>query len=141
MLTVVAPASITSVSMRKTYSGAERVESMGENSTSGQYFFARATIVRAISRTFSLSFSSWCMMWMSELERKTWMRGCAACCTASQQASTSLGTGRAGDGGAAPLLGDGGDGLQVAGGRGREAGLDEVDPQPLQRAGDLQLLL
>ena len=68
---------------------------MGENSTSLTYFFARATMVLAISRTSSRSFSNWCRRWMSELERKTWMRGCAAPCTASQQASTSPGTARA----------------------------------------------
>ena len=68
---------------------------MGENSTLGQYFLARATAVRAISRTSSRLFSNWCIMWMSEAERKTWMRGSAACFTASQQASTSSGTARA----------------------------------------------
>ena len=44
------------------------------------------------------------------------------------------GAGQAGDGGAAHLFGDGGDGLQIAGGRGGEAGLDEVHPQPFQGA-------
>ena len=50
------------------------------------------------------------------------------------------GAGETGDGGAADLFGDGGDGLGVAGRGSGEPGLDEVDPQPLQGAGDLQLL-
>ena len=98
---------------------------------------------RAISSTRSLSFSSWCMMWMSELERKTWMRGCSACCTASQQASTSPWTARARPAIAEPrtCFAICRDGLEVAGRRRREPGLDDVDAQALERAGDLQLLL
>ena len=46
-----------------------------------------------------------------------------------------------GDDGTAHLLRDSGDGFEVAGGRSRKAGLDEVDTQPLQGLGDLQLLL
>ena len=51
------------------------------------------------------------------------------------------GAGEAGDGGAAHLLRDLGDGLEVAGRGSRESGLDEVDAHPLEGAGDLELLL
>src|SRR3990172_10038891 len=74
------------------------------------------------------------------------MRGCSACFTASQQASTSPATARARPAMAAPRTS-----LAMAvtdskspgegGGGGREAGLDEVDPHLLQGAGDLQLLV
>ena len=41
------------------YSGVVRVASMGENSTSSQYFFALATISTAISMTSSRFLRSW----------------------------------------------------------------------------------
>ena len=83
------------------------------------------------------------MMWMSELERNTWMRGRSACRTASQQASTSFGTARA-----SPAITEPFTSFAMAltdsrspGRRGGEPGLDDVHPHALERAGDLQLLL
>ena len=103
MLTVVAPASMTARSSWNRYSGLVRVASMGENSTSEQYFLALATIEMACSITSSRFFLSWCMMWMSELDRNTWMRGFSASCMASHAASTSSGTARASDAMMVPL--------------------------------------
>ena len=51
-----------------------------------------------------------------------------------------MGPGQRRDDGSLDLLGDVGHRLEVAGGTGGEAGLDDVDVHPLQLAGDFHLL-
>ncbi len=51
------------------------------------------------------------------------------------------GAGEAGDHRVLDLLGDGDDGLEIAVGGDREAGLDDVDAHLVERFGDLQLFL
>ena len=66
-------------------------------------------------------------MWMSELLMKTWRRGSAAPWQmAAQPCSTSVGTARQRVAMEVPRtsLGDAGDGVEVAGAGGGEAGLD-----------------
>src|SRR3989344_1358021 len=94
MLMVVAPALMTAASIWNRYSLVVRVASMGENSTSLQYFLARCTISTAWPSTASRSLRNWCRIWMSEEDRKTWMRGDSAWRTASHAWSTSLATAR-----------------------------------------------
>ena len=89
MLTVLAPASMTASSIEYRYSMSVRVASIGENSTSSQYSFARSTDATAISSTCSGLRLSWCMIWTSELEMKTWILGRSACSIAPHAASTS----------------------------------------------------
>ena len=60
---------------------------MGENSMLSKCFLALLIAFTAISTTSSLFFFNWCSMWMSEVERKIWMRGSAASFNASQALS------------------------------------------------------
>ena len=90
----------------------------------------------------SLSIFSLNSRWMALVARKTWIRGCSACLSASQARSMSSSLQRARPQIVAPriLCGDRADRLEVAGRGDREAGLDDVDAEVGQRPGDLQLL-
>ena len=81
-------------------------------------------------------------MWIFDVAMNTWMRGRSAWRTASHARSTSLKPVRdkPRDDRAAHGLGDRLDRLEVAVGRDREAGLDDVDPEAGELLGDLQLL-
>ena len=81
-------------------------------------------------------------MWMSDVEMNVWIRGRAASRTASHAALDvgRLSAGEAGDDRAFDLAGDRLDGLEVAGRGDREAGLDDVDAEPRELMGDLELL-
>ena len=80
---------------------------------------------------------------MSEVDMKTWMRGRAASCSASQARSMSSGThaGQAADDRALHFLGDAAHRLEVARRGDRESGLDHVHSQPRELPGDVELLL
>ena len=82
-------------------------------------------------------------MWMSEVEMKVWIRGRSECLIAFQAASMSWPAVRARPQitGPSTCLGDRLDRREVAGRGDREAGLDDVDTQPRELVGDLQLLL
>ena len=81
-------------------------------------------------------------MWIFDVAMNTWMRGLSACRTASHARSTSLNAGarQAGDDRPAHGLGDRLDRLEVAVGRDREPGLDDVDAEARELLGDLELL-
>ncbi len=74
---------------------------------------------------------------------KVWMRGRAACCTASQQRSISARPARARPQTVDALtqLGDLAHGLEIAVRGDREAGLDDVDAHLLEQERDLDLLV
>ena len=71
-------------------SSSDLLPSSGENSTSSQYPFARATPAAASSLTWSSVMRSFFFMWIGDVAMKTWMRGRSACRTASHARSTSL---------------------------------------------------
>ena len=81
-------------------------------------------------------------MWMSDVETNVWMRGRAASLTAFQ-AVVDVGRVRArepGDDRPLDLARDRLHRLEVARRGDREAGLDDVDAEPRELVGDLQLL-
>ena len=82
-------------------------------------------------------------MCTGEVERKVWMRRRSAGLIASAQRSMSLkrGAGEPADDGVLGALGDLVDGGEVAFGRDREAGLDDVDAHVVEQFGDFELLL
>ena len=94
-LTVVAPAVIAASNMAYRYSGTVLVASIGENSTSSQYFRARSTADTAMSIIVSRSRRIWCIRWMSEDDMKVWIRGLSAPSSARAAPSMSLSTARA----------------------------------------------
>ena len=106
----------------------------------------RARPARPTARAWPLTSSrvdcSWCSMWMSDVERKVWMRGRSRVAHRLPGAVdvAGVGAGEAGDDGALDLAGDRLDGLEVARRGDREAGLDDVDAQPRELVGDLELL-
>ena len=67
----------------------ERLPSSGENSTSSQKLRARATPPAASAFTCSGVMRSFFAMWIGDVAMNTWMRGCAACRTASHARSMS----------------------------------------------------
>ena len=86
---------------------------------------------------------SLCLRWMSLVAMKTWRCGRSATLIASIARCGSPSLQRASAATAIPprrLLGDPADRLEVAGRGGREAGLDDVDLEADQLAGDLELL-
>ena len=85
---------------------------------------------------------SLCSRWIAEVARKTWIRGVWAKSERLPGAVdvAVVAAGQAADGRAGDLGGDGADGLEVALRGDREAGLDDVDAQRREGAGDLELL-
>ena len=91
----------------------------------------------------SRSIRSLCLRWMSLVAMKTWRCGRSATLIASIARCGSPSLQRASAATAMPprrLLGDPADRLEVARRGGREAGLDDVDLEPRELAGDLELL-
>ena len=81
-------------------------------------------------------------MWIFEVAMNTWMRGAIGVANRFPRAVDILeaGAGEPGDDRAPHRLGDRLDGVEVAVGGDREAGLDHVDPEAGELLGDLQLL-
>ena len=115
---------------------------MGENSTSPQYFLALATMEMAWSMTSSRFLRSWCMMWMSEVERNTWMRGGLGPFKGLPRLVHVVGhcPGQGGDDGAPHLPDDGLNRLEVPWRAGGEACLDYVHVETGELPGYDQLL-
>src|SRR5271154_4515832 len=127
MLTVEAPASITACTTSARNSGSEREASSGLNSKSSTRVRANATLSRAWRTISSVALPSLYWRWMALVARKMWMRARPpAGRTASPARSMSPLSARA-----RPQMRGRGD---------REAGLDDVDAQGLEGAGDLELL-
>src|SRR5439155_6936778 len=95
MLITVAPSSMAIAHTSAVNSTSARVASIGENSTSSTSDLAWATAARAWPLTSSRVDCSWCVMWMSDVEMKVWMRGRSASRTAPCAASTSATCARA----------------------------------------------
>ncbi len=74
MLTVVAPASTAAATMSTRNSKSVRVASCGLNSTSSVKVLASATESIVCLRISSSEACSMYLRWMSEVDRKVWMR-------------------------------------------------------------------
>ena len=81
-------------------------------------------------------------MWMSDVERNVWIARSLGVAHRLPSAVDVGGVGarQAGDDGAVDLAGDRLDGLEVARRGDREARLDDVDAEPRELVGDLELL-
>ena len=142
-LTTVAPAAITARQTRATKSGSERVASSHENSTSSTRSAAYATAQRARCTTSAGSRPSLRSMWRALVARTTWMRDLPAPASASAAASMSSRTARAkaATAGRSTAARHRAHALEVAGRGAREAGLDDVDSEPLELLRDRRLLV
>src|SRR5665647_2596533 len=130
---VVAPHSTAALSTCARNSGSERLASIALNSTSAPAWVlarsrARLTMARVSASTHAGVFLIWYFICTGLVLMNVWMRGFSATLTASHAAR------------ALDLAGDGLDGLEIVRRSDGEAGLDDVDPQLGELAGDLELL-